>query len=234
MPETFISREVLMDTDQANQSVSIAEAGKRLMRSPSWVKARKNDLREIWWWCQDDLFNDDGSLSGLGFKKLCELFKFTANSEIAVKRGKSVSVPKAPEMSLEEYKNLIWTSHHKFPDGKASEYLEELVDDPATDQVTDIQVYEAEYVEVDHGSEMADEFAIAKHEAQVSISDKRSALFGRVKNLRGFIKQTVKQEILGGAMEAVDEAFTEIGDLIADQVPEESTAPKVKRQRKKS
>lgn len=237
MVATIDMKEIQGDTDQANsqvqKSVSIADAGKRLMRSPSWVKTAKNDLKDIWYWCLNDLFTEDGSFTEEGFDKLQDLFKRTGSSEIVIKRGKTASVPKKPEMSREEYKNSVWNKHRRFPVDEALKAMEDMVSDQDTDQVSDIEVYEAEFVQEDRGSEMAESFSMIKSQASNSIQEKRIATFGKLKNLRGYVKQFVKTELVGGAMEAVDEAFDEIGELMTGQMPEEVQAPKVKKTTRK-
>jgi hypothetical protein len=234
MPEILEAKDLQMDTDQVDQPISIAEAGKRLMRSASWVKTAKNDLKEIWWWCLDELFNPDGSFTPRGFQKLEELFKCTGNSEVKLRRGKPVSVTKSPEMSRDDYRKLIWTSHQKFPPDKASSYLEEMVDDPDSSQGSEIELLETEIEYLDRGSEMAEGFALVRQEGQRSIAQNSQNMRLTLGDFKGFIKQGIKQTIVSAAIEGVNEGMAEVKELLSEQMPDEVPPPKVKRTSKKS
>jgi len=138
---------------------SVAELSAYFLRSESWVKSRKNDLKAIWFWCQEDLFDEVGSLTTVGFDRLQNLFDMTAVSRIQVAGGKRKSVPCKAAMSPAEYQNFIWAKHRKSPVDMGSE--------GGTNPVTDgsvtrqIEVIDAEFCGgIDTGSEIAESTAI--------------------------------------------------------------------------
>jgi hypothetical protein len=134
-------------------------------------------------------------------------------------------------MSRDDYRKLIWTSHQKFPSGQASSYLEELVDDQDTDQVIELVETEVEYL--DRGSEMADNFSIVRHEAQQSIDTNTQNFRFALTDLKGFVKQSLKQTIVGGALEGINEGMAEIQSLVSEQLPGQVETPKVRKTKKK-
>lgn len=107
--------------DLANTTdYSIRWLSQYFCRSASWVKISKNELREIWFWCHEDLFRENGTLTEKGFKALQDLFEKTANSEIAVDNsGRRKLRQKRPSMTMGDYKALVWEQQGKLSSPKA-------------------------------------------------------------------------------------------------------------------
>jgi len=138
---------------------SVTELSAYFLRSESWVKSRKNDLKTIWFWCQEDLFDEAGSLTTVGFDRLQNLFDMTAVSRIQVVGGKRKSVPRKAEMAPAEYQNFIWAKHRKSPVDMGSQGDTNPVSDPSV--ARQIEVIDAEFFGgVDTGSEIAESTSI--------------------------------------------------------------------------
>jgi len=138
---------------------SVTELSAYFLRSESWVKSRKNDLKTIWFWCQEDLFDEAGSLTTVGFDRLQNLFDMTAVSRIQVVGGKRKSVPRKAAMAPAEYQNFIWAKHRKSPVDMGSEGDTNPLSDPSV--ARQIEVIDADFCSgVDTGSEIAESTSI--------------------------------------------------------------------------
>lgn len=236
MAKTLVKEDLKMATDQPEPGYSISQLSEHFLRSPSWVKQRKNDLKEIWYWCQEDLFETSGSLTQTGFERLQDLFDKTANSAISTTlQGKRTSKAVKPQMSPGEYREYIWAKHRKLPPGidfpLDTGYATGYVADQGSDQ--EIEVIEAELDPTDTASEIAENTAIALYQVGKVNQHNRQTFNGGLGKLKGALKQRIKQELAPAFQEAMGELYAEMSDEIGLEIPPPTT-PTVKRTTRKS
>jgi hypothetical protein len=220
-----------MGTDQSSAGYSIAWLSDYFLRSPSWVKQRKNDLREIWYWCHEDLFNESGSLTDKGFEKLQDLFDKTANSRIiTLVSGKKQSKAKKPTMTPGEYRQHIWAKHRKLPPDADPPIDTAYANNHANDQ--EIEVIEVELDPQDAAAEIAENAAIVKHDVKRSNEHNRQQFQGGLSRLKSTFKERIKQELSPVFQEAMSEVYDELLTEITEEAPQ-ATQQSVKKTRRK-
>lgn len=236
MPKTVELQEVDMATDQApstQENYSISWLADYFCRSASWVKQRKTDLQEIWYWCAEDLVNESGSLTHKGFEQLQDLFDKTANSRIVTTlQGKRQSKPQKPQMTPGEYRSYIWTKHRKAAPDKDYAIDTDYAADHATSQ--DIEVIQGELDSSDVGSEIAENTALVKHQLSEVVRQNQQVFRGGLGRLKDALKQGIKHELAPVAQEALSEVYAELADEMLAEMPETEQQKVVKKTRKKS
>ena len=232
MPQTLTEKSISMDTDNPQESYSIAWLASYFCRSASWVKQRKADLQEIWYWKAEDLVNESGSLTHEGFEQLQDLFDKTANSRIVTTlQGKRQSKTQKPQMTPGEYRDRIWTKHRKPAPDKDYPIDTGYAADQATSQ--DIEVVQGELDPTDVGSEIAENTALVKHQLGGVVRQNQQVFRGGLAQLKQALKQEIKRELAPVAQEALSEVYAEISEELTQQMPQ-AEPQKVVKSRKKS
>lgn len=218
---------------------SITELATHFIRGESWVKNAKNQLREIYWWMENKLFDETGSLTQLGFEKLEDLYGKTANTEIVEKRGRRQSERKKPEMSFEDYKLFIWTSNRKFPPGFASTLPDEGDTTPVNDPVNEEGVIEIEFEEFELNAydpvaqieENTELVVTTGNEVQQVNSQNFLSLLGQMEEV---IAAKVEQTIVQGAVKGQNRGMTKVNEILSGNVPTDVAPVKTSRKKKTS
>ena len=232
MTKTLIKPESQMDTDTDHPS-TIAELAAHFLKGESWVKEAKNDLREIYWWMTDQIFDEGGSLTAEGFEKLQALFDRTSNTKIVEVKGKRKSQRCKPLFTRTNYRLYVWAEHRKTPPDADLEQLAGIVTDPVTDypEQREIELLEPKAIALDPVAELEQDTQTTIAALQLYGQQNAAQFRGGLGQLRAGIKAQIKRELAPAVHEAIAEVYGEALGAVQAELPTDVQPTKVKRKK---
>lgn len=232
MTKTLEKPDPQLDTTPQHPS-TISELAAYFIRGESWVKHSKNTLREAYWWMTDQLFDESGSLTGIGFQRMQQLFDKTANTRIVTKRGRRVGERRKPEMSVEDFKVWVWTTHRKFPPDRPIETFAEEDANPVADQeVVEVEFVETETNAYDPSAQVEENTALILNQSALSHETNQNAFNGSLTRLQEFIASQVEHAIVSGITQGQNRGMVKAVETLENGL--DTDVKPVKATRKKS
>lgn len=217
---------------EGKHPASIPELAAFFIKGESWVKHSKNHLRESYWWMTDQLFDESGSLTGIGFQRMQQLFDKTANTRIATKRGRRVSERRKPEMSVEDFKIWVWTTHRRFPADRPLETFAEEDTTPVSDQdVIEVEFTEAETNAYDPTAQTEENTDTVLRQSALSQQNNQSAFDSALYRLETFVAAKIEHAIVNGITQGQNRGMTKAVETLESDLPTDVKPVKVTRKK---